>query len=134
MLWVLFLSLIRGYQKYKEVEQEKEAERLKNNLRSHYQSLVKNRLIEEIIRNIMLALEAEEQRIDKIINTAKQRTEQTIAEVRSSQSLLQTRIDGRKKQQNELSRDLNDLQKLKRIWSRTCLETLGLSTTKLWRP
>lgn len=77
ILWVLFLSLIRAYQKYKKVEQEEEAERLRNDLRSHYQFLVKNRLVEEIIRNIMLALEAEEQRIDKIINTAKQRTEQT---------------------------------------------------------
>ncbi len=115
LCYFLFKFLKRTYQNFKEAEQEKAVEKMRNELRSYYQSLVKNRLVEKISQKIMQALEAEEQRLDELIKTVKQLAEQFITEAEGSQLPLKLRMNKRKEQQNNLRKELSELQKLKRI-------------------
>ncbi|MBD1935653.1 MULTISPECIES: FHA domain-containing protein [Cyanophyceae] len=113
--YFLFKFLKRTYQNFKEAEQEKAVEKMRNELRSYYQSLVKNRLVEKISQKIIQALEVEEQRLDELIKTVKQLAEQFVTEAEGSQLPLKLRMSKRKEQQNNLRKELSELQKLKRI-------------------
>ncbi|MBW4490638.1 MAG: FHA domain-containing protein [Trichocoleus desertorum ATA4-8-CV12] len=115
LCYFLFKFLKRTYQDFKEAEQEKAVEKMRNELRSYYQSFVKNRLVEKISQKIIQALEAEEQRLDELIRTVKQLAEQFIAQAEGSQLPLKLRMSKHKEQQNNLRKELSELQKLKRI-------------------
>ena len=111
-VWLMIYSFIKDYKRYKRTEREKGVEKLRANLASRYESIVKNRLVEEVDRSLMSALDAESQQLIDITNQARQRVDQVVA---AAKLRLQERTSERKEQQTELKDALRDLQKLKRF-------------------
>ena len=113
--YFLFKYASRTYQSFKKAEQEKAVEKIRNELRSYYQSLVKNRLVDKYSQRLMLALEAEEQRLDELVNKVQILTEQMVTKTENHQLPLKQRMNQWKAQQMSFKKDLSELQKLKRI-------------------
>ncbi|MBD2000123.1 FHA domain-containing protein [Leptolyngbya sp. FACHB-541] len=115
ILYFLFRSLIRLYREDRDLEREKEAEKIRNNLRSYYQALAKNRLVERLVQNLTTALEVEEQRVEKILQAAKHQTTRITTETESNQAPIRKRILKHEVLQKELRSDRDKLQKLRRV-------------------
>ncbi|NJL35732.1 MAG: FHA domain-containing protein [Leptolyngbyaceae cyanobacterium SM1_4_3] len=113
-LYFLFRFLIRLYREDRDLEREKEAEKIRNNLRSYYQALAKNRLVEKLVQNLTLALEVEEQQVEKILQVAKHQMMHITSETDRDQAPVRKRILKHEIVQKELKSDRDKLQKLKR--------------------
>jgi pSer/pThr/pTyr-binding forkhead associated (FHA) protein len=114
VLYFLFRVLSRLYREDRDLEREKEAEKIRNNLRSYYQALAKNRLVEKLVQNLTTALEVEEQRVEKILQVAKHQTTHLTTETERNQAPIKQRILKHEILQKELRSDRDKLQKLKR--------------------
>ncbi|MBD2103977.1 FHA domain-containing protein [Leptolyngbya sp. FACHB-261] len=114
VLFFLFRFLSQLYQEYRDAEREKEAEKLRNNLRNYYQALTKNRLAEKLVYSINEALDAEEQKIEAIMQIMKRSVEQGFAEG-TEQISARVRSDQYRALKKDLKNDKDKLQKFKRM-------------------
>ena len=114
-LYFLLRSLIRIYYEDRDMEREKAAKKIRENLSSHYQALVKNRLIDRLTPYLNSTLEMEEQRIEATIQDAKQCIEQAVGKFNENQIAVKRRLDEQKKLKTDLENDQKILQKLKNL-------------------
>ncbi len=114
LLYFLLKFLIHLYQEHRDTAREKEAEKLRNNLRSYYQSLVKNRLIEKLVHHLNLTLDIEEQKIEAILHLTKQYYVEQNLTGEVNQLSIRERSDKYNALKRELKNDREKLQKLKR--------------------
>lgn len=114
ILFSIFSSLAYAYQKDNTSKQEEAAEKLRKDLYNHYQSLAKN-LVEKIVQDFNIKLEAEEQRMKETIETVGEQFIAHIAEVEKSQVLIKSSLEKCKVQQKSLEKEKVELQKLKRL-------------------
>lgn len=114
ILFIVFTSLAYAFQKENKVKIEDEAEKLKKNMCSHYQSLAKS-LVEKTVQDFSMELDEQEQTLKQAIETVGEQFTAYIAEVEKSQLLIKSGIEKRKAQQKNLEKEKADLQKLKRF-------------------
>lgn len=114
ILFLVFTSLAYAFQKENKLKIEDEAEKLKKNICSHYQSLAKS-LVEKTVQDFSMELDEQEQTLKQVIETVGEQFTAYIAEVEKSQLIIKSSIEKRKAQQKNLEKEKVALQKLKRF-------------------
>jgi hypothetical protein len=113
-LCFVFLLLFYNYHNDSQHKLEDEAKKLKRELCSYYQSFAKIS-VEKLTQDLMAALEAEEERLRRILDSFCDRFKAHITEVTKNQLFFKNDLDNLNSQLKELDKAKADLQKLKRI-------------------
>ncbi len=113
-LCFLFLLLFYNYSQDGQQKLEDEAKKLRKELQSYYQSFAKVS-VEKLAQDLISALETEEARLKKIIDSFREHLMAHISELKTNQSFLKSDLENLIVQQKSLDKAKADLQKLKRI-------------------
>lgn len=113
-LCFVFLLLFYNYYQDSQHKLEDEAKKLKRELGSYYQSFAKIS-VEKLAQDLIVALEAEEDRLRRILDSFRERFTAYITEVTKGQLFLKNDLENLVLQQRILDKARADLQKLKRI-------------------
>lgn len=113
-LCFLFLLLFYNYFHDGQQKLEDEAKKLRRELQNYYQSFAKIS-VEKLAQDLISALEAEEERLKKIIDSFREHLMTHISELKKNQGFLKSDLENLIIQQKGLDKAKSDLQKLKRI-------------------
>lgn len=113
-LCFLFLLLFYNYSQDGQQKLEDEAKKLRKELQSYYQSFAKVS-VEKLTQDLVSALETEEERLKKIIDSFREHLMAHISELKTNQSFFKSDLENLIVQQKGLDKAKADLQKLKRI-------------------
>lgn len=113
-LCFLFLLLFYNYSHDGQQKLEDEAKKLKKELQNYYHSFAKIS-VEKLAQDLVSALEAEEERLRRIIDSFREHLMAYVSELRKNQSFLKSDLENLIVQQKNLDKAKADLQKLKRI-------------------
>ncbi|MBA2750440.1 MAG: hypothetical protein H0U45_17355 [Tatlockia sp.] len=113
-LCFLFLLLFYNYSQDGQQKLEDEAKKLRKELQSYYQSFAKIS-VEKLAQDLVSALETEEERLKKIIDSFREHLMAHISELKTNQSFFKSDLESLIVQQKGLDKAKADLQKLKRI-------------------
>ena len=113
-LCFLFLLLFYNYSQDGQQKLEDEAKKLRRELQNYYQSFAKVS-VEKLSQDLISALETEEERLKKIIDSFRDHLMAHISELKTNQGFLKSDLENLITQQKGLDKAKADLQKLKRI-------------------
>ena len=113
-LCFLFLLLFYNYSQDGQQKLEDEAKRLRRELQSYYQSFAKVS-VEKLAQDLVSALETEEERLRKIIDSFREHLMAHISELKTNQNFFKSDLESLIVQQKSLDKAKADFQKLKRI-------------------
>jgi len=113
-LCFVFLLLFYNYHNDSQYKLEDEAKKLKRELCGYYQSFAKIS-VEKLAQDLMAALETEEERLRRLLDSFCDRFKSHMTEVTRNQLFLKSDLDNLNGQLKELGKAKIDLQKLKRL-------------------
>ena len=113
-LCFLFLLLFYNYFQDGQQKLEDEAKKLRRELQNYYQSFAKIS-VEKLAQDLVSAVEAEEERLRRIIDSFREHLMVHVSELKKNQSFLKSDLENLIIQQKGLDKAKADLQKLKRI-------------------
>lgn len=113
-LCFLFLLLFYNYSQDSQQKLEDEAKKLRKELQNYYQSFAKLS-VEKLAQDLVSAVEAEEERLRRIIDSFREQLLAHVSELKKNQGFLKSDLENLIIQQKGLDKAKVDLQKLKRI-------------------
>ncbi|KJH71964.1 hypothetical protein UH38_09610 [Aliterella atlantica CENA595] len=113
-LCFLFLLLFYNYSQDSQQKLEDEARKLKKELQNYYQSFAKIS-VEKLSQDLISALEAEEERLRRIIDSFREHLIAHLSELKTDRVFIKSDLENLLVQQKGLDKARADLQKLKRI-------------------
>ena len=113
-LCLVFLILFYNYYHDSQHKLEDEAKRLRKELHSYYQSFAKVS-VEKLALDFFTALEAEEERLKRILDSVREHLMAHITEAKKNQLFFKSDLENLIVQQRSLDKARADLQRLKRI-------------------
>ncbi|MDZ4786811.1 MAG: FHA domain-containing protein [bacterium] len=114
VVFVLINLLSYFHQKDNHQKIEEVSDKLKKDLRTHYQSLAKN-LAEKIVQEFTLIVELEERHLRELIEVVSEKFASHIADTEKNQIQIKKYIEQHKNGQKLLDKEMADFQKLKRL-------------------
>ncbi len=113
-LCFLFLLLFYNYSQDGQQKLEDEAKKLRRELQNYYQSFAKIS-VEKLAQDLVRALEAEEERLRRVIDSFREHLLTHVSEFKKNQTFLKSDLENLIIQQRGLDKAKAELQKLKRI-------------------
>jgi hypothetical protein len=105
--------LINSYNKDDEEKLEEAGQKLKKDLAGYYQSFTKN-LLEKVIQDINLALDAEDKKINDSLELVDETYTERSSEFEREQTQIKSDLDKYKNRQKTLETELSEFEKLEK--------------------
>ncbi len=113
-LCLIFTFLMNSYHNDSQIRVEDEAEKLKKNLRTYYQSFSKN-LTDKLVQDFDRLLELEEARLQKLLTYLSSKGSECFANHEQQQSAIQQTLDQLLSQRKSIEKTKSEFQRLKRL-------------------
>jgi hypothetical protein len=110
---IVIYFLITSYQKDDEEKLEEAGQKLKKDLAVYYQSFTKS-LLEKVIQDINLALEAEDKKINDSLELVGENYTERLSSIEREQAQIKSDLEKYKNQQKTLEAELSEFEKLEK--------------------
>ena len=110
--WLIY-KLYKNYQKNRDFELRKSAEKIRQDLKNHYCKVVKNRPVEKMIQRLEAQLKEEANRFDESIKSFLDITSRSSSETKDIQVDTKVSLKGYQEQAKRIERNLRDFLRIK---------------------
>jgi FHA domain len=115
LVYLIVRSLRLVYQDDRQFEREKEAQKLRDKLCSHYQNLVRNRLVDRLIKVLATELDVEKQRLESIVDSVRNQIYEALEQFELNQQIDNSLTDDTQKVVRRLISDQQKLEAVKKM-------------------
>ncbi|MBD1860063.1 FHA domain-containing protein [Trichocoleus sp. FACHB-46] len=112
LVWLLH-KLWKSYQTNKLLEKHKATEKLRQELRTYYQKIIKNRFVDKVVQKLDVTLKNEMSKFDRYIKSALEIASQSSSEVEAAPVDPKVYLKDCQTKAVKLERKIRDLQKVK---------------------